>query len=71
MLASVLFLFLSSMTRFLCSVVVSVSCFISSKTKQNTEWRGYGFVDEYIYVGGNALKFFNAIPSIDTYKFTP
>ena len=56
----------------MCAVVAAAYCLLSSNKKGlNNACCGHGFVDEFIYVCGNALKYSNVISSIDTDLFPP
>ena len=55
----------------MCEVVVAAYCLLPPEKKRNTACRGHAFVDDFIYVYGNALKCSNAIISIDTDLFPP
>ena len=56
----------------MCAVVVAASCLLSSDKKEwNTAWSWRDIVDDLRSAFGNALKYFNAIPSIDTDIFPP
>ena len=47
----------------ICAVVVTASFLLSSEKKElNTAWIGHSFLNEYIYVCGNALKCTSTIP---------
>ena len=66
----IFFPFNSSIKRLMCAVVVAEYCFLPSNKKEwNTAWRGHDFVDVFIPVLFNALKFSSEITSIDTDLF--
>ena len=64
--------FYISIKRLMCVVAVAESCLLSSDKKiWNTVCCGHGFLDSFISVCDNALKIFNALPSIGTDIFAP
>ena len=56
----------------MCAVVVVASCFLSfKKEERNTSWCGNSFLDEFISLCGNVLKYSNETTSIETDLFPP
>ena len=69
---STFYFFNSPIKHLICAFLVEEYCLLSSERKErNTAWRGDDFVDDFISICGNLLKYSNEITSIYTDIFPP